>query len=210
MLEILLEEPSAETALRVLVPRIVPGAVEGRHFATRVFAGKDDLLRKLPSRLRGYAPWAASADVRVLVLVDRDDDDCVALKKNLDQLAVEAGLRVHRSGTPGSGGEFKARVACEEIEAWYLGDPSALRAVYPRLPRNFESRQRFRDVDSVKGGTWERLEKLLQDAGYFSNGLRKLEIARALAPVLSLETNGSPSFVAFCQAVRECCPGVPD
>jgi hypothetical protein len=206
MLEVLLEEPSAESALRILIPRLVPHAVEHVNFEMRVFSGKDDLLRKLPSRLRGYASWAAAANVRILTLIDRDDDDCVELKRRLDQLATQAGLLVHKSGTPGNGGEFKARIACEEIEAWYLGDPHALKVAYPKIAKNFESRKGFRDVDAIRGGTWERLEKLLQDAGYFSNGLRKLEIARTLAPILNLEQNSSRSFTAFCQAVRECFP----
>jgi len=208
MLEVLLEEPSAESVLRILIPRIIPGATEHVHFEMRVFSGKDDLLRKLPQRLRGYSAWAASADVRILTLLDRDDDDCAALKKRLDLLALDAGLAVHKSGTQAGGGEFKARIACEEIEAWYLGDPNALKTAYPKIARNFESRKGFRDVDSIKGGTWERLEKLLQDAGYFSNGLRKLEIARTMAPLLNLENSGSPSFMSFCQAVRECFPEI--
>ncbi|MDT3399074.1 DUF4276 family protein [Streptomyces sp. B1866] len=205
MLEILLEEPSAEAVLRILLPRLVPGATEDVDFALRVYNGKADLLRKLPSRLRGYASWAAGADVRILVLLDRDDDDCVELKRRLDHMAAQAGLTVHRSGARCDGGAFKARIACEEIEAWYLGDPEALRKVYPRM-KNFEQRRGLRDVDAVTGGTWEKLEKLLQDAHYFPNGLRKLELARSLAPELSLDSNTSSSFRQFCRAVRELLP----
>lgn len=206
MLEILLEEASAEHALRIILPRLVPGAVEHVNFELRVFSGKDDLLRKLPSRLRGYTAWSEGSNVRILTLVDRDDEDCVELKRRIDKMAGSAGLRIHRSGDLISGGIFKSRIACEEIEAWYLGDPAALRKVYPRVAKNFEHRKGFRDVDAIKGGTWEKLEKLLQDAGYFANGLRKLEIARSLAPVMDLEVNSSSSFRHFCNAVRDIFP----
>ncbi len=49
-LEILVEEYSAESALILLLPRIVPGV----EFEVRVFRGKLDLLKKLPNRLKGY------------------------------------------------------------------------------------------------------------------------------------------------------------
>lgn len=206
MLHLLLEEPSAELALRIILPRMIPHAEEHVNYELRVFSGKDDLLRKLPSRLRGYSTWARNGDVRILTLVDRDDDNCVALKEKINRIAVDAGLTLHQSGSPASGGSFKARIACEEIEAWFLGDPVAIRSAYPKVAKTFEHRASFRDVDSIRGGTWERMERLLQDAGYFSNGLRKLELARTLAPLLNLEANSSASFNHFRRAVKELFP----
>lgn len=206
MLQLLLEEPSAEVALRIIIPRMIPHAEEHVNYELRVFSGKDDLLRKLPSRLRGYSSWARNFDVRILTLVDRDDDNCVSLKERINRIAVDAGLKLHQSGSAGFGGCFKARIACEEIEAWFLGDPAAIRTAYPKVAKSFEHRAGFRDVDAIRGGTWERLEKLLQDAGYFSNGLRKLELARTLAPLLSLENNSSASFNHFCNALKEMFP----
>ncbi|WP_446048218.1 DUF4276 family protein [Streptomyces olivaceus] len=206
MLEVLLEEPSAESALRILVPRLVPHAEEHVNFELRVFRGKDDLMRKLPERLRGYASWARYADVRILVLVDRDDDDCVVLKNSIENIAVDAGLCLHKKDTAPVGGSFKARIACEEIEAWFLGDAEALRSAYPRVAKSFEHRAGFRDVGNIHGGTWEKLQRVLQDAGYFSNGLRKIELARTLAPLMSTDGNRSMSFHYFCQAVRDLIP----
>ncbi len=81
-LEVLVEERSAEQALRVLLPRIIAGV----EFDVRVFQGKPDLLRKLPDRLKGYARWIESADTRLVVLVDRDDENCLSLKAQLEQL----------------------------------------------------------------------------------------------------------------------------
>lgn len=50
-LEFLVEEQSAEAALRVLVPKIVSADTT---FDIHAFNGKTALLRKLPNRLRGY------------------------------------------------------------------------------------------------------------------------------------------------------------
>lgn len=50
-LEVLVEEPSAEEALRRMLPRILGNGVS---FQVHGFAGKPDLRRKLPQRLRAY------------------------------------------------------------------------------------------------------------------------------------------------------------
>ncbi|MGQ0775389.1 MAG: DUF4276 family protein [Pseudonocardiales bacterium] len=62
-LEILVEERSAEHALRALLPRIVPEV----DFEIRVFQRKTDLLKKLPDRLKGYAAWITQSDTCLIV-----------------------------------------------------------------------------------------------------------------------------------------------
>ena len=49
-LEFLIEEPSMEAFLSVLLPRLFPDST----FAFRVFQGKKDMLGKLEARLQGY------------------------------------------------------------------------------------------------------------------------------------------------------------
>ncbi|MDH6137674.1 hypothetical protein P3T37_007107 [Kitasatospora sp. MAA4] len=204
VLEILLEEPSAQALIHQLAPQIMPGVQHGREFETRVFQGKEDLLRKLPQRLAGYSTWAAENDIRILVLIDRDDHDCLKLKSEIITMVNKVkGLRMlEGNSNPASGGDVKARIACEEIEAWMLGDPDALRAAYPKLPKAFENKSLYRNPDDIRGGTWERLQKLLQDHGYFSGGLRKMELARTIAPHMNPTENRSASFLSFCEAFR--------
>ncbi len=67
-----------EAFLRILLPRLLP---EDRSFEVHAFQGKSDLLGKLQDRLRGYARWLPE-DWRIIVVVDRDDDECLALKKH--------------------------------------------------------------------------------------------------------------------------------
>ena len=76
-LELLVEEPSMEAFLGALLPRLLP---QDRTFVVHPFQGKSDLLAKLESRLRGYATWMP-ADWRIVVVVDRDDEDCLVLKR---------------------------------------------------------------------------------------------------------------------------------
>ena len=49
-------------------------------------------MRKLEDRLRGYRKWVPD-DWRIVVLVDRDGDDCRALKERLEGTAGRSGLR---------------------------------------------------------------------------------------------------------------------
>ena len=59
----------------------------------------------------------------------------------------------------------------------------------------------YRDPDAILGGTWEALERVLQAAGYFSSGIRKIEIAQAIAPHMDPKRNTSRSFCCFRDAV---------
>lgn len=87
-LEILVEEPSMEAFLRALLPRMLGDAAS---FNVYPYQCKVDLLAKLPARLRGYASWLPQT-WRIVVVVDRDDDDCVALKQRMEQMTADVGL----------------------------------------------------------------------------------------------------------------------
>ena len=92
----------------------------------------------------------------------------------------------------------------EELEAWFFGDPDALRAAYPRVSRTLERKARYRDPDAVPGGTWEALLRVLQRAGYYKGvPLPKLEAANRIAQHMDPERNRSRSFQAF-RAGLEC------
>lgn len=127
-LEVLVEERSAEQALRVLLPRIVPDA----SFEVRVFQGKVDLLKRLPDRLKGYSTWIARADTCLVVLIDRDDDDCLKLK------AVHGCL--HRWGS-GRSTDAPMRFSVVPGKHWstYFRSMVTTQVVWPRswqLPRS--------------------------------------------------------------------------
>jgi len=60
-----------EAAIRVLLLRMLGNLT----FEVYPSQCKDDLLKRLPDRLRGHAAWLPN-DYRMVVVVDRDDDDC--------------------------------------------------------------------------------------------------------------------------------------
>ena len=187
-----------ESFLRVLLPRLLP---DGPTFEVHAFQGKPDLLNNLERRLRAYAKWLP-ADWRLVVMVDKDNDDCLPLKARLEQLAHQAGLRT-RSAAREAPWQLVNRVVVEELEAWYFGDWEAVCASYPRVNPDLPRQARYRDPDSIKGGTWEAFERILMRHGYFVTGLRKTEAARTVAAHVDPRRSRSRSFINFWKAVTE-------
>ncbi len=103
----LLEEESMRVLLEGFLPRIFPQL----NFQCIHHEGKSDLEKSIPRKLRAWR----EPGVRFVVLRDNDGTDCVFLKQRLLKICSDAG----RSDT-------LVRIVCEELEAWYLGEPDAL------------------------------------------------------------------------------------
>jgi len=193
---VMVEEPSMEAALEILLPRML-GEVE---FQIIRFQCKDDLLKQLPDRLNGYQSWLP-ANWAIVVLLDRDDDECKDLKQRLESMAQQAGLVTKTQAGAGNSFRVANRIAIEELEAWYFGDWNAVQLAYPRVSATLPKKASFRDPDAILGGTWEAFERELKKCGYFKTGLRKFECTRAIAPHMDVTVNRSKSFQAFHSAV---------
>lgn len=164
-IEVLVEEPSMEAALSVLLPQIL-GEIS---FQVHPFQCKQELLAYLPARLRAYRRWLPE-NCGILVILDQDDDDCQSLKTSLEQMAGDSGF-ITRSAAAGARYSVVNRLAIEELEAWYFGDWEAVRAAYPRVPATIPQKRGYRDPDAIQGGTWEAFERILKRSGYFRGGL---------------------------------------
>ncbi len=202
-IEFLLEEPSAEALLEILVPKILGPQVT---YALHPFQGRNDLMTKLGARLRAYRNWLphVSGDLWcVVVLQDEDRRDCRAVKEEMEQIAAEAKLVTRTAVRNGAPRPFHVlnRIAVEELEAWYFGDVEALCTAYPEVPSTLSSREGFRNPDAVPGGTAEALGRLLGKR--YPIGLPKREVARTIAPHLDPVRNRSPSFCCFRDGLRE-------
>lgn len=202
-LEVLVEERSAEQALRELLPRIVPGI----DFELRVFQGKSDLLKRLPSRLKGYATWIAHANTSLVVLVDRDDDDCLTLKADMEKMAAAAGLLTAATACESPRAHVINRIAVEELEAWFFGDVPALCAAYPRISPSLGEQAKYRNPDAIFGGTYEALEYVLQKYNYHRGGLAKVAAATKIAQHMNVDLNKSRSFQVFRDGLRRLVAG---
>jgi len=99
--------------LRGLIPALFPEWRERVDWQLVPHEGKTDLIRSIPRKLRAWR----EPGVRFVVVHDQDQADCLQLKGTLTELCRDAG----RSDT-------LVRIACRELEAWYLGDLAAVEA----------------------------------------------------------------------------------
>lgn len=129
-IELLVEEQSMRVALDQLLPQIFEDRATHKII---VFNGKQDLLRKLPARLKAYRQWMPP-DYRIVILIDEDRQDCQKLKQQLERAAIDAGLTT-KSTASDAAFQVVNRIAVEELEAWYFGDVEALVKAYPRIPQ---------------------------------------------------------------------------
>lgn len=198
--EVLVEEESAAAALRHLLPRLLPG----RQYRLRVFEGCRDLLEQLPRLLPAYQrrmQQPGQEGLRVVVLLDADG---VGEKRlaTLEGYAADAGLRTWQPEAILKPFQLLNCLAIQELEAWFLGDPAAVQAAYPRVhPHHFKGLSA--NPDDI-ADAWETLRLVLQRANVFAQGKgkAKVEWASTIAPHLDPARNISASFQYFCRALQ--------
>lgn len=203
-LEFLLEGQSDEIALRIILPKILP---ENITYDFHVFQSKDDMIKKLPKRLRGYRRWLPP-NWRIVILLDNDRGDCVALKEKLATIALQEGFE--SSSATGMYGQFNIiiRLAIQELEAWFFGDFAAINAAYPRVSTRLKKNRHYRDPDGIANPS-KVLEKIFQKAGYYSGGLPKKEAARRISENMAPMQNCSKSFQIFRDTLLRICRTEP-
>jgi hypothetical protein len=176
----LVEGQAEKDLLDVLMPRVLPEGVRHRVIP---FEGKQDLEKQMCRRIRGYQNPAA----RFIVLRDQDSHaDCKALK---------AGLIARCEGT-GREAHCLVRIACTELETFYLADLAAVERALemPGLARQQGSRK-FRHPDAL--GSPSRELKALTKLRY-----EKRAGSRLIGEQLDLDNERSPSFKHLLAGVR--------
>lgn len=172
-----LEEPSAEAMLRGLLPRLLSADVTCRFV---VFEGKQDLDKQMVRRMRGYK----MPDAKFVILRDQDDGDCKKIKQKIQEMCIEAGKQ-----------DALVRIACRELESWYLAD---LIAVENALQRQGLGKKQdktpYRTPDNVAHPS-----RLL---ARIAPGYQKIGGSRMIGPLLDLKNTRSKSFAHFVSAVQ--------
>ena len=136
----LLEEESAKAMLESLLPRILEEEIALRYM---VFEGKQDLEKQMMKRMRGYI----NPQARFIVLRDQDSfPDCVVLKARLMEKCRLAGKE----------GVALVRIACRELESFYLADLAAVeRGLGVAGLAISQERARFRNPDDLQSPSRE-------------------------------------------------------
>lgn len=177
----LLDERSMKVLLEDMLPRFFPGLC----FLCLAHEGKQDLERSIPRKLRAWQ----EPGVRFVVVRDSDNHpDCRLLKQHLVAICQNAGR-----------GDTVVRLACQELEAWYLGDPAALaQAFNDNRLQTIGVQAKFRDPDSVVRPS-AALEEIIPS-------FQKILGARQIAGALQRNGNSSRSFNAFVNAIEQLAP----
>jgi hypothetical protein len=197
-LQVLVEGPADAAFFRTWLPRFLVGHTAQiiQHRGKGRLSGqptqppgrrREGLLDQLPEKLRAYGRALNPETDRVLVVLDLDDDDCMDLKRRL--------LAVLDTCDPKPVVLF--RIAIEETEAFYLGDPEAIRKAFPtaRLAKLQTYTQ-----DSICG-TAEVFQEVIGASREDKVGWAERMAAHLGTSWRGAAANHSPSFRQLCQGI---------
>ena len=211
--EILVEDQSGKKALEILIPNIIGSnhtyriiSYKGigripKRMNSHTDAEKRILLDNLPRLLNGYGKtfnsYSDSNNAAVIVICDLDNK---CLKEFRNEL-----LSILNRCNPAP--DVRFCIAIEEGEAWFLGDPDAIRKAYPGVKNSVIGSY----VNDSICGTWEKLADAvypegsakLKKLGYQTVGMEKSRWAEKISPFMDIENNNSPSFCYFRDKIRE-------
>ncbi len=181
-LVICLEEFSARVFLEILLPTIID--VSEWDIIYLVFEGKQDLMKNLPRRLK---TWQNSHS-QFLILRDQDSENCIQLKQRISKICLE-------NGKPNA----LIRIACHELETFYLGD---LRAVSQGLNcshlEKLQNTSAYRAPDSISNAK-QQLKKITHGT------YREVGGSRSISAYLDINNNRSQSFRQLVVGIQRLC-----
>lgn len=183
-IEILVEEASMQHFLEGVLPRILSNRwVLGKNCFIRPHKGKQHLKKSIPRKVRAYKNNYPDS-VRLLIIQDQDSNDCKRLKKEIQDIVQKEDPQI----------PLLVRIACLELENWYLGDFSAIAKVYSRVkPEQYHNKAKFRNPDKLNGA---------QEMHQLSREFQKGGCARKIGEYIDLENNKSSSFKCFVSGIR--------
>lgn len=157
------------------------------------------LLNDLATYLRGFSKSLQNMQAAIVVVMDNDDRDTEAFAAELNQVTVQNMITT----------DHVFCIAVEEMEAWLLGDESAILAAYPNAKL---MHLRSYKQDSICG-TWEVLADVVYPGGlagmkkacpaYGEIGEIKSEWASNIGRYMDWDKNVSPSFRFFASEIQK-------
>lgn len=134
--------------------------------------------KSIPRKLRAWQTPALFVIIR-----DKDKEDCILLKKRLVNLCQQAGR-----------GDSLVRIACHELESWFLGDLAAVEKAFDiKKLAGQQQNRKYKDPDKLTNAS-EELAKLVK-------GYRKVSGAKKIATYMNIYQNHSHSFNCFIKGV---------
>jgi hypothetical protein len=174
----LLEEQSAKEMLQGVLPQFLHPEI---HIKFIVFEGKSDLEKRLKLKIQGWQ----TPDSYFIILRDQDSGDCKIIKQNLVAKCKEIGRT-----------DALVRIACHELESWYLGDLKAIEQGLKIKLQQSQTSTKFRNPDQLANAA-EELKKITK------NLYQKIGGSRDISPHLNLTANTSISFNIFISGIQK-------
>ena len=171
----LLEERSTTETLNIILPKILPNEVE---FLCIPHEGKSDLRNSIPRKLQAWK----EPDVKFVIVLDNDLNDCKILKTELKETAKNC----NREDT-------LVRIICSELESWFLGDLTAIEKAFGIDLSKKRNKAIYRNPDNIQNAKQE-LRKLVPLYQQISG-------SKKIAVEMSLSVNKSRSFQVFVEGV---------
>jgi hypothetical protein len=184
-----LEEPSAKAMLEGFIKAHFAIDPQEYTLCYSVYEGKQDLENHLERRLKG---WRTPNTVFV-IMRDQDSGDCRVIKQKLLKKCSAA-------GRPNA----IVRIACRELESFYLGDPAAVEKgleVSNIVKRS--NRKIFNEPDKI-----DMPSKALKTIT--KNKYQKIDGSRRISPFLNPGINRSHSFKVLYQSLCQILQNYPD
>jgi 23S rRNA maturation mini-RNase III len=175
----LLEEPSAKAMLEVILPKLLNESIG---FKCIAFEGKQDLEKQLIRKVKCYQ----NPQARFIVLRDQDSACCLNVKHHLINLCEQTGKLVH----------CKVRIACHELETFYLGDLMAVEQALSitNLAKKYQENRKYRTPDNLNNAKQE-LKNLTNNLYQEKSG------SKAIAHYMDLTNQRSVSFSMLISAI---------
>jgi hypothetical protein len=188
MIIFLVEDYSMRKFLEGILPRL---GFKEDFFEIKHHRGKEDLI----SNLRQIIPSLSKRAQQIIVIIDQDKQDCVVLKDKIKKKMAYCSC------------EYKIRIACYELEAWFLGDMEAIAKCSSRFKAGFfQGKKKYRDIDNIEKPS-RVIEEIVSD--WKERYASKPQFAKTIAPFVSLErknfkkANRSHSFQVLLETLYE-------
>ncbi|AYQ56287.1 hypothetical protein MS2017_0548 [Bathymodiolus thermophilus thioautotrophic gill symbiont] len=180
------EERSAKKMLEIVLPKILP---DNFSFLVISFEGKSDLDKQIEKKLKNYQ----RPDTVFLILRDQDAAVCTNVKQQL----------LNKVRNSGKAKVSLVRIACHELENFYLGDLSAIEQAFNKTLASSQASKKFRDVDKLTNA--KQILKRITNKKY-----QPISGSKAITPYLKLNnSNTSVSFNMLLLGIKDLCQRVP-
>ena len=144
-----------------------------------VFNGKKKFKKNLSKRIKSI-----TKNDKAIILIDQDNENCKKLKQQILDECKEATSNI------------LIRIACRELENWYLGDIESIIKIYPKSKAINYDKAKYRNIDSLEGS--KELSQIT------NKEYKKIEGSEQLGKIINtnFNKNKSLSFKIFCKSLE--------